>query len=136
MSVTKQENKVAIHYRPETAISVIYWSATLFLICLCVIISCEMQAVTVSAILCGVVGTFLLFWPLYRRMVFQPTELFIYTLRPWKNVAYSYQDIVSVKQQETAFMMTTPSRTWTFHFSRAKGQLFKEQLVKHGIQIK
>lgn len=135
MSVTKKEEKVTIHYRPDNAISVIYWSVTLFLICLCIIISCEVQAVTISAVLCGVVSAFLLFWPLYRRIVFGSSELLIYTLRPGKSVVCPYQNIISVKQQRDAFFITTKNQTWTIMLSKSKQSLFKEQLSKHGIQV-
>ena len=52
----KKNNKFCFHYIGDWAYTVIYWSITLFLICLVVIISLEVGRPTVISVLCGLIA--------------------------------------------------------------------------------
>lgn len=137
MKQKKKENKpVTFHYQPEHALSVIYWSLTLFLICLCVIISCETQTVTISAILCGVAAVILMLMPMYRRVAFKHNGIWIYALIPGHSSGCHYTDIEKVAQRENHFVIYAKTgKTWQMYINKKRTAEFINELTQRQIQL-
>lgn len=137
MKQKRKENKpVTIHYRPEHALSVIYWSVTLFLVCLCIIISCEVQRVTIAAVIFGILSAFFIFWPLYRRVSFKHNGLWVYSLIPGRSAGCHYNEIAQIKQRGNHFtIITQTGKTWNMYINKKKVAQFIKLLQANHVQV-
>lgn len=123
ITLQKKNDQLVIHYISDLAFSTIYWSITLLLICLVVIISLEVGKPTVWSVLCGIIAIVAIIIAYKQRVIITPTDVIITSSFKKYNQTYALSEVHLALHNHTLRIRTNNKTIRLFVFNKTSQKI-------------
>lgn len=131
----KDKIQLKIHFIPELATSIIYISITLLMLCLCIIISCEVQKVTLSAIICGLLFVILASLMIRNQLYVKDNGIWCRCLLK-RSYGFYFKDIDDIFITNRKLVIEATHRQFVGYISKKHAEVLRRCLESNGIKMK
>ena len=119
-----------LFYTSDPAYGFIYYAITLSLLCLSIIISCELTKVSIISIILGIIFLGLIYLPFKNYIYLREDSLYINSIWKRKRINIFYDDINSFEVKGYKFILKSNNKNFSGYFLKKDLQILKYQLKK------
>lgn len=131
----KSEDQTRIHYILERPYMVTFWSITLFLICLVVIISLEVGRPTILSVLFGIIAFCLVMIAFYRQLRVNTNTIEVYHLFKKRRLIFNMDTTLSITLMSHAIILKNNNQVKKIYLTKKEMEAFKKVAKQHELQM-